>query len=304
MIKGINDVAFLTGKEGGLYKVKTPVGVHLVYVEDQIINDRTPGYQLAYINTPILPGEDTQEDAYNTLLNLVNSYAYMDDLKAEAAKNPALTIGKTGNLGINGYQIAEIGADDEARNIVKYLYNSNTEIGGVSQKVYEFNNQISYTPEKYVLVGLNKITEPGLPSAESVRGQVEFAIKNKMKAEKALSSISGSLSAIASQYNTTVDTLSGLSMLNNSIAKYGNEPDVLGKAFGQEAGSTSAPILGNSGVYLVSTLSKTPAETQQIAGISFIKNTISGSKKTSLQYSLLEAIKEHYDIEDNRSAIY
>jgi len=54
--KSMNDVFFLTGKEGNVYKVVTEAGVHLVYIEDQLYTDRAPGYKLAYINTPILPG--------------------------------------------------------------------------------------------------------------------------------------------------------------------------------------------------------------------------------------------------------
>ena len=304
MVKAFNDVCFLTGKEGGLYKVQTNFGVHLIYIEDQVYTDRAPGYKLAYINTPILPGEETQEEAYNVLLNLVNSYPYLSELKAEAEKNRALSIGSTGKLGINGYQIADLGGGDVSRNIAKWMYDRDAEIGAMSQTIYEYANTVTYTPEKYVLVSLDKIHKPGLPSPESVRGEVEFAILNQLKAEKAVSSMSGGLLAVASQYNSRVDTLRGLSMLNNTIAQYGSEPELLGAAFGQDAGSTSQPVIGNSGIYLVQTLSKNPASGDQIAGLSFIKNTIAGGKKNSLQFGLVESLKDHYEVKDNRSLFY
>ncbi len=304
MVKAFNDVCFLDGEEGGLYKVQTQFGVHLIYIEDQLYTDRAPGYQLAYINTPILPGEETQEVAYNELLNLVNSYPYLAELKAEAAKNPALSIGSTGMLGVNGYQIPDLGDGDVSRNIAKWMYENGAEVGTMSQTIYEFANTVTYTPEKYVLVGLDKIHSPGLPSAESVRNKVEFAILNQLKAEKAVSSITGGLSAVASQYNSRIDTLRGLSMLNNTIAQYGSEPELLGAAFGQEAGATSQPIIGKSGVYMVQTLTKTPASSDQIAGLSFIKNTIAGGKKNSLQFGLVESLKDHYEVKDNRALFY
>ena len=304
MVKPFNDACFLTGEEGGLYKVQTSYGVHLIYIEDQLYLDRAPGYQLAYINTPILPGEQTQEEAYDVLLNLVNSYPYLSDLKAEAAKNPNLSTGATGSLGINGYQIQSLGANDVSRNMVKWMYENNTEIGSVSPTIYEFANTTTYTPENYVVLGLEKISQPGMPDAASVRGQVEYAILNQLKAEKALSSISGNLSGIANTYNVSVDTLRSLTMLNNTIAQYGNEPELLGAAFGQDAGATSAPIIGNSGVYVVKTISKAPADSQEIAGISFIKNTIAGTKKNALRFGLIESLKDHYDVKDNRALFY
>ena len=304
MVKAFNDVCFINGEEGGLYKVQTQFGVHLIYIEDQLYTDRAPGYKLAYINTPILPREETQEEAYNVLLNLVNSYPYLAELKAEAEKNPALSIGSTGMLGINGHQIPDLGSGDVSRNITKWMYERDSDVGSMSQTIYEFANSVTYTPEKYVLVGLDKIHSPGLPSAESIRSQVEFAILNQLKAEKAVSSMSGGLSAIASQYNSRIDTLRGISILNNTIAQYGNEPELLGAAFGQEAGSSSQPIIGNSGVFVVQTLSKTPASGEQIAGLSFIKNTISGSKKNALRFGLVESLKDHYKVKDNRALFY
>ena len=116
--------------------------------------------------------------------------------------------------------------------------------------------------------------------------------------------MSGGLSAIASQYNSRIDTLRGISILNNTIAQYGNEPELLGAAFGQESGSSSQPIIGNSGVFVVQTLSKTPASGEQIAGLSFIKNTISGSKKNALRFGLVESLKDHYKVKDNRALFY
>lgn len=303
MVKAFNDVCFLDSEEGGVYKVQTNFGVHLVYIEDKKYLDRMPGYQLAYVNTPILPGEDTQTKGYDTMLELISAYPYLSDLKAAAASNPLLTTATSDNLPINGYQISDLGGSNVSREVVKWLFNANTSVNDVSQTVYEYTNPVTYFPERYVIAGLERINAPGLPSAADVRDKVEFTILNELKGKKALSQISGTnLGSIASQFNATVDTLRNLSMLNNFVPGLGNEPGVLGAAFGQDNGGVSAPILGNSGVYVVKTLNKTAAG--EATDISFIRRTMAGGKKSSIQYGLLEALKGHHKVEDNRSIFY
>ncbi len=303
MVKPFNDVCFLDGTEGNLYKVQTNIGVHLIYIEDQKYLDREPGYQLAYVSTPILPGDETQTEGYDQMLELISTYPYLSDLKTAAASNPRVSVSTSDNIGINGHQLGDLQGSNTSREVVKWMFNNNTEVNDVSQTVYEYTNPISFYPEKYVIAGLEKVNAPGMMSVADVRSQVEFAILNELKGKKAVSEISGTdLGAIARQYSATVDTIRSVSMLNNFIPALGNEPGVLGAAFGQENGSVSAPVLGNSGVFVVKTLNKAAAG--EITGLSFIKKTMAGGKKSALQFGLLEALKGHHEVKDNRSVFY
>ena len=303
MVKQFNDVCFLDGTEGNLYKVQTNIGVHLIYIEDQKYLDRQPGYQLAYVSTPILPGDETQTEGYDQMLELISTYPYLSDLKTAAASNPRVSVSTSDNIGINGHQIGDLQGSNTSREVVKWLFNPNTEQNDVSQTVYEYTNPISFYPEKYVIAGLEKINAPGMMSVADVRSQVEFTILNELKGKKAVGEISGSdLGSIARQYSATVDTLRSVSMLNNFITGLGNEPAVLGAAFGQDNGSVSAPVLGNSGVFVVKTLNKAAAG--DITGLSFIKKTMAGGKKSALQFGLLEALKGHHEVKDNRAVFY
>ncbi len=303
MVKPFNDVCFLDGQEGGLYKVQTNIGVHLIYIEDQKYTDRAPGYQLAYVNTPILPGDDTQTKGYDVMLELISTYPYLSDLKTAAASNPSVTISTSDNIDINGYQVGDLQGSNTSREVVKWLFNNNTDVNDMSQTVYEYTNPVSFYPEKYVVVGLEKVNAPGMMSAADVRDKVEFAILNEKKGAQAVSQISGSdLRSIAGQYSAVVDTLRNISLLNNFVPGLGNEPAVLGAAYGQENGSVSAPILGSSGVFVVKTLNKSSAG--DITGLSSIKKNMAGGKKSALQFGLLEALKDHHEVKDNRSVFY
>jgi len=302
-LKEFSDVCFLTGRAGNIYKVRTQIGVQLVYIEDQVYNDRLPGYQLAYVTTPIIPGDETETAGYDAMIDLASSYPYLSDLRTQAASNPNITIATSSDLGANDYNIQELGDDRTTRDIVKWVFDRKTSVNDVSQNVYEYTDPINYFTSKYVVVGLEAIKAPGMPDVSEVRGQVEFVVLNELKGQKAVSEISGTdLNAIAAKYNVRIDTMRNLNLLNNFVQGLGNEPKVLGAAFGQDNGAVSSPILGNSGVFVTKTLSKSPAG--EVTDIGFIKRTISGTKKSGIQFSLLEALKERHDVKDNRAIFY
>ena len=302
-IMPLNDVCFISGKVGQIYKVTTQAGVHLVYLEDQKYGDRAPSYKVALVNNPIVPSKETENSGYNVLLKLISSNNTLTDLKAAAASNPALTVTTSPNLGANDYSIPGLGDGNETRDLVKWAFKGSTGVNDISKKVYDFTDPILYFKDKYVLVGLSEINKPGMPSAASMRSQLEFAVLNQLKGEKALASITGSdLNSIASANNASVDTLRSLNLLNNFVAGLGNEPQVLGAAFGQETGGVSAPILGNSGIFVVKTLGKVDAG--NIQNISFIKRTMSGNKKSNVFTSLINGLKKKYDVKDTRSLFY
>lgn len=303
MVKPFNDACFLNGKEGGLYKVRTQFGVHLIYIEDQKYIDRAPSYKIAAINVPIVPGKETQSAGYDVMLNLISDYPYLAELKEAASTDSRLRSSSSSNLKINDYILGELGGGTTSREIVKWAFNANTSVNDVAQTVHEYTDPVNYFTNKYVVVGLSKILEPGMPDSDDVRGDVEFTVLNQLKAEKALGEISGSnLSAIASQYGVVVDTLSDLNMLNNFVAGLGNEPKVVGAAFGQEVNGVSSPILGNSGVFVVQTLNKN--EPGAVSNISSIRRTMAGNKKSGLRLLLRESLKDHHEIKDNRSVFY
>ena len=303
MVKSFNEICFKDGKEGNIYKVRTQFGIHLVYIEDQVYTDRAPSYQLAYVNTPIVPGKETQSKGYDVMLDLISTYPYLSELKNAVNAEPRVSLKTSENLPTNAYNITDLGDGTVSRDIVKWLFNNNTNVNDVSQTVYEYTDPINYFTDKYVIVGLEKISEPGLPATDELRDQVEFTVLNELKGQKALGTISGTdLSAIASQYSVEVDTFKQLNLLNNFVAGLGNEPKVLGAAFGQEPNEVSDPILGNSGIFIVKTLSK--VEAGNVTGIGFIKRTMAGNKKSGVQLSLLNALKDHHKIKDNRSIFY
>lgn len=303
MVAPFNDVAFITGKEGGYYKVKTQFGVHLLYIADQKYLTNEPKYKLAYANVPIVPSKETQNSLYEVMVELVSAHPYLDDLRNAVDKIGNLSMQSSDDLSRNDYIISTLTPGNTSRDMVKWAFDKETSVNDVSPVVYQFQDPIQYYNNAYVLVGLSKIKSPGMPKVEDVRSKVEFAVLNKLKGEAIIKTLNtGNLSSVASQYNTKVDTIRNVNLLNTFVGGLGNEPAVIGEAFGQAVGQISKPILGNSGVFVVQTINKQDAG--EASSISYLRKTISDRAKSQTQFSLIDALKEKVSIKDNRSTFY
>ncbi len=303
MVREFNDACFLNGTKGGLYKVETQFGIHLLYVKDQIFKTRETKFKIAYINTPIIPTKETENTAYQKMLELISSYPYLDGLRKAINDDPALTIRETPMLGINDYQIRGMQEGNTPRAIVKWLFDKKTDLNKVSPTVHSFNDPISFFTNEYIIVGLSKIIKPGLPAASDLRNSLEFTVLNQLKAEKAIKNMSSNdLNALASQFNVTIDTFNNINLLNTFVAGIGNEPAVIGAGFSGAPGSTSAPILGNSGVFVVKTLSKNDPGSP--SNISFFKQSVSNRSRNTISQNLMESLRNSSKIKDNRASFY
>jgi hypothetical protein len=237
------------------------------------------------------------------MLDLVSSYPYLDDLRKAVEADPAFNMQTSPQLGINDFRIQGIGEGSTSRELVKWAFDPETQVDDVSPTVFTYTDNFLYFNSQYVIAALSRIIDPGLPSANDVRSNVEFAVLNRKKGEQVLSSISSSnLSEVASQYNVTVDTFRTLNLLNTFVAGLGNEPEVLGTAFGMDENETSSAILGNSGVFILQTLGKVPSG--DISDIGFLKKSLSDRFKTSTPNLLMEALRKGVEIKDNRSVYY
>ena len=88
-------------------------------------------------------------------------------------------------------------------------------------------------------------------------------------------------------------------MSSYRLGAAGNEPAVIGAAFALEANTTSAPIKGNNGVYLISVGEKTVAE-GQLNPAQEISNLNMRTSYT-IPYQAVSLIEEKADIVDNRA---
>ena len=239
---------------------------------------------------------DASEETANEIYAQASEMASVNDLEGfEAlaeAKNVALT---TATVQESDRNVSGIG---EARNFVFWAYSENTNINTV--KLDDQNNRI-------VVAMLTNITEEGTQNFEDVRFQVESAVKREKSAEAlkeefntALSNTSN-IDELAKIMNLAPEVASLLSFSSNTIPD-GFEPNVVGAFYGTEEGQMSKPVVGNSGVYVVST--EGVKESAAPKDFTALKKQLEGQLHPRANFEVFNALKELAEIEDNRSKFY
>ena len=239
---------------------------------------------------------DASEETANEIYAQASEMASVNDLEGfEAlaeAKNVALT---TATVQESDRNVSGIG---EARNFVFWAYSENTNINTV--KLDDQNNRI-------VVAMLTNITEEGTQNLEDVRFQVESAVKREKSAEAlkeefntALSNTSN-IDELAKTMNLAPEAASLLSFSSNTIPD-GFEPNVVGAFYGTEEGQMSKPVVGNSGVYVVST--EEVKESAAPKDFTALKKQLEGQLHPRANFEVFNALKELAEIEDNRSKFY
>lgn len=283
MVKPFNDFVF-GNPVGKIGLVESEFGYHIIN-----ITDKQDAVRLATVAQKIEASEATSNEAY-TKATKFEMDANDKDFAA-VAKTEKLTV----NPAIKAKPMDEaFGAVGNQRQIVKWAYQKDTKVGDVKRfEVVNVGN---------VIARLKKINEKGLMTVEEAKPMVEGIIKNKKKAAMITAKISGtSLDAIATANKTTVQTAAGLTIENAVLPNLGMEAKVVGTAFGTPANKVSAPIEGNSGVYVIKTKSVAKA-----AKLPKYDDYVTKLKANAAQGvgRVLPALKTNADIEDNRVDFY
>ncbi len=298
MLPAFNNAVF-NGRAGGIYKVRTQVGVHLIKVEDLIYNNRDDKFQVAYIRTPIIPTERTQNDINDKISDLISQNRDMGSMRA-AAEAMGYNFQSSAPLTVNDYSIGSLGSDQSSRDMVKWAFESDTELNEVSPTVYSYSDKVNYYDNKYVIVALKSIQSAGLYSAESMRSTLETVVANQKKAESIVGSLGSDLAAAAEKYGVEVKTADNISMNASFIPGLGAENQVIAKAFATDVNATTS-VIGSSGVFLVSPTNKVEGTVGNIPQMRQLKTT---SSRSQAELKTIEALKKMVDIEDNRATFF
>jgi hypothetical protein len=248
--------------------------------------------QVAVLSLTIDASEETSNEIYAQASEMASS-KNKDELELMAEqKNVALT---TVNVQEGDRTFAGI---EEARSLVFWAYNQNTQVNSV--KLDDQNNRIC-------VLMLSDIVEEGTQELEDVRMQVESALRKEKSSQAIVAEFSQALASatdmnsLGKQMNLASEQATTLSFSSNTIPG-GFEPNVVGAFYGVEKGQLSAPIIGNSGVYVVSPSdlkdSQVPKE------YSSLKKQLEAQLQPRANFEVFNALKAMSDIEDNRVKFY
>lgn len=282
MVPEFRDFAF-EGKTGDLGVVETAFGLHIIEVEGQ--KGSSDMVKVATIARKIEPSEDTNDkifrDASTFEVNLENAdFATLAkessyDVRPMTAKELDESIPGIGNQ----------------RQIVRWAFEEGTDVG--DYKRFTVSGGI-------VIAQLTSKSEAGLMSVEDASVTVLPEIRKEKKAKLIMDRVSATtLEEFAKAENQNVRSSVAINMKNPTISGAGNEPMVVGTAFGLNEGETSGLIKGNTGVFMVQTTKKTPAT--ELENYQPFANQVSTQKLNSVQNRLYNALKEAAEIEDNRA---
>jgi peptidyl-prolyl cis-trans isomerase D len=280
MVKPFNDFVFGSsiGKVG---LVETDFGFHIIKV-----TDKQDGIRLATIAQKIEASEATSDKVFTQATQFEIDASEKDFAKTAAAMK--LTVAAPVTVKVMDEAFGPLG---NHRNIVSWVFEDATKLGDV--KRFEVANL------GHVIAKVKKVNAEGLMAVDLVRSYVEPILKNKKKAELIKAKMSGtSLEGIAKATGSAVQQATDVTMENPVLTGgVGQEPKVVGNAFALAAGKLSAPIEGNTGVYVVKNNStfKAPALTSHAAYVSKLKAQSAGDVNR-----VLPTLKDNAKIEDNR----
>ncbi len=307
MVKEFNEVCFYQAEVGKVYSVITQFGVHLIEVTQRMGAGET-GVRVAYISQAIVPSQATQDAIREQALQLQEENKTLESLlKAASAKG--LAIETSPALKANDYTVGALPAGQGSREMIRWAFGNDQNVGEVdkgevSPQVYSFQNQGEFFVNKYVVAGLKSIIPAGTPSWKDVKEEIEPQVVNRKKAELVKQQTQGKdLASIAAQYSVQVDTAQAVSFASGFLPKVGNvEPKVVATAFKLEINKTSEPIVGSTGIFVVSPINKAPGVAS--GNIAQIRQQNQVVARGAARNGLIQTLRDKADVEDNRSKFF
>ena len=302
-----NDAVFL-GEVNSLQTVRTRFGVHLIEPLGRKGESKTY-YRTAYITENIVPSEATQRAVENKAIDMTDNNRTFDKLKAAAAE-AGITVETSPALKANDFTIGTLGSGQTSRDIVLWAFgnsrnNDAPDLNDVSPEVYSYQNQQEFYTDKFLIVALKSIQEPGTPRVADLKEDIEPFVINMKKGEMLRERIAGKtdLNEIARMFEEVkVDTVNGITFGGPSVTNVGVEPALQGGIFTTPANQVSEPIVGNNGVYVVKTLKETPSQSTQ--NLAQKKADAATAVRSQVKSRLIPALRKNVEIDDYRARYF
>jgi peptidyl-prolyl cis-trans isomerase D len=287
MVKPFNDFEF-EKNVGDLGVIKTIFGYHIIEILDQ--KNKSRAIKVATVAHKIEPSEKTINDLFNTVQKFEIAIQG-DDFQEVATKNNYEV--KPVNS-IKELQEAIPGLGSQ-RAIVRWAFEDETKEGDYKR--------FSIPSGGYAVVQLTAINKKGLMSVQNASVTAIPAIRKEKKAKLIREKITATtVDELAKNQNVPTSSAAAVNMKTPTLSGAGQEPKVVGAAFGLKEGETSKLIDGVKGVFLIEVTKVTEAPV--LDNYQANTNRLSSARVSSAQTKIFNALKEAATIEDNRALIY
>jgi len=287
MVPAFEDAVF-EGKKGDIKIVTSQYGVHIIDIEDQKGSSKV--VKVATVDKLLTASSATQSAAYSkaqAFLGTLNGDNFNDQ-----ANKAGLKIVKAPDLNPIASSFNTI---TSGREIVRWAYKASAG---------DFSDQVFTSGDQYVVARLTQINPKGTLPLSAVKKQIApqvlLAVKGKTLADKLQSAVSGasSIDQVGQKAGSPVVPIQNIVFANPVIPGSSAEYKLIGTVFGSQPGKISAPVMGQSGVYVftVDNFIK-PAP---LANALRQKQELGQALLQRSQQDILEALKDKANVKDYR----
>ena len=188
----------------------------------------------------VTPSSKTENQIYTNASQFLRQNTTIDKFNA-AASEQNLSAQRVERLKEMESRIELLG---NQREIVKWTFNEQTNVG---------DSKLVNVENGYAIIFLTARYGKGLASADEARNEIEPILKQNKKAEKIIGDLGTytSLDELSSEHEQIIRHASAVSFNNPVLSGAGNEPSVVGTAFGLALNQLSKPLIGQNGVYIL-----------------------------------------------------
>lgn len=277
---------------GTVGKVETPFGIHIVKVTGKTAMNRKA--RVAILTHEITPSTKTYQEQFAVVNKFVTENKTMEDFNA-AVERDGLSKRTMPRMRKSTSQITGI---NNPRQIVRWAFNENTEVGDVSE-IFDLDDM-------FVVAVLTKAIPEGYAPYEAVVEQAKYQILNKKKGEYAVEKMKAygkDYAKMVAELGAEIDTLSNINFELRGLGNYGIESEVLGTIFSLEPGQVSEPIAGNSTAFIITNVTKNVAPTTADYS-NTLRDKNSQYSNRVMNNGVYNALRNKAEIVDNRTNFY
>lgn len=269
--------------------IKTKQGYEIVHVADK--SDES--YLLAEVEREISVGSETNDKLYTAINDFAAKAQAKKDIEV-AGKEAGIVVRTSQPLGNNAKNLSGL----PARNVILWA---------ATAKEGEFSPVQDVDRSAFVFAQVYKKRSEGVQDLEDVRAAVTREVLNEKKAkmikEKLDKVANGTdLNKIKDAYGAGafVSTAADVTFETPSISGIGNDPIIVGKIAGAKANSTSKPIVGKNGVYVVQVSAITEAPAKDAKAIEEAQKGNAQALQGVIRQKIEQALIKQADAKDER----
>ncbi len=291
MVPAFNEAVY-NNKVGSFVVTETPFGYHVIKVTGK--KELVKKVKVAMVDTEIFASDNTYQNIYAKASKIATECNNLDQFNEYVSKN-RLNKREMPNIREMSNYISGL---KSPRQIVRWAFKEDVNVGDVSS-VFDLEDM-------FVVAVLTDKQDAGFPTMEQAKDRMKLNVfkqlKGKYFADK-MNSYGDDMDKIKANMNVMDKSVNPLFFVSRNLPGFTIENDVIGTSFGMKTTTTSKPIIGNAGVFIVKLNSLTKAGDMPSYKTIALEMNKNFEKRVSQDYPYT-ALKESVDVVDNRLDFY